>query len=272
MPSRNAGALGESRHHLTLLIYGIQPVIEALRTKEVRRLLIAKGSRAATERGPLAEALETFRPKPEIVDRRQLDELTEGGVHQGVVAMLPPTKVHELDKLIASSLAPGGERLLVALDGVQDPRNLGAIARSAYALGASGLIVPKDRSAAISGAAFKASAGALAHLKVAEVTNLSRALKEAKDAGFWTVAALPGDGPDASALDMTMPVVLVVGGEGGGVRPGVAKQCDFRARIPMRPGVDSLNASVSAAILLYEIQRQRSLTSTTGPVNRPPDF
>ena len=151
----------------------------------------------------------------------------------------------------------GSPALLLVLDGVTDPQNLGALVRSAHALGAHGVVLPKDRAAGVTPAAFKAAAGALEHCPVARVTNLSRALERMKEQGIWTVALAAEADQELSALDLTVPTALVLGSEGAGVRPLVRKTCDHLARIPMAGQVGSLNVAAAGAVALYEIARQR---------------
>jgi 23S rRNA (guanosine2251-2'-O)-methyltransferase len=172
-------------------------------------------------------------------------------VHQGIVLEMREFKYAELDVLLDK---PG---LVVVLDGLQDPQNVGAIIRSAHALGAIGVVMGKDRAAAITGAVVKASAGATEHTPIVRVVNLSRALEELKEKGYWTVAADP-EGTPLHETKLDGPLAVVIGAEGEGVRPGVLSHCDFRVRIPMSGQVASLNASVSAGIVLYEIARQRA--------------
>ncbi len=191
-------------------------------------------------------------------DRPTLDRAAgEGGIHQGVVAWLGAFVYAELEAL----LVPGDEpAFLVALDSVEDPRNLGAILRSAYLLGAGGVIIPGNRAAGVTGLVSKASAGASELIPVAQVGNLTRALEELREAGLWRVAihATPEAQPIQS-IDGTMPLCVVLGAEGTGIRPLVAKHCDFHAIIPMtRTEVGSFNVSVAAALALYELRRQRS--------------
>jgi 23S rRNA (guanosine2251-2'-O)-methyltransferase len=188
--------------------------------------------------------------------RQDLDKAVgEGARHQGVLAWVGAFQYADLDDL----LTPDEPALLVALDGVEDPRNLGAILRSAYLLGAGGVIIPEHRAAQVTPLVSKASAGASELLPIVQ-TNLARALDELREHGLWRVAvhASPEAQPIAT-IDGKMPLVLVLGAEGGGVRPLVAKKCDFHAIIPMaRDAVGSFNVSVAASLALYEIRRQRS--------------
>jgi 23S rRNA (guanosine2251-2'-O)-methyltransferase len=238
----------------------VNPVLEVLRARpdEIETLFVAEGQLA---RGPAGELLSRARDsgvRVRHVPKERLSSLAEGGVHQGVVAEVRSFTYSELDDLLHLAEASGRPPLLVALDGIQDPHNLGAIIRSAHALGAHGVIIPKDRASPVTGAVAKASAGAIEHCPVARVINLSRALEELKERGLWAAAADP-DGPQVLyEARLEGPLVLVIGAEGSGVRRGVLEHCDFRLRIPMAGQVASLNASVSAAILLYEVARQRS--------------
>jgi 23S rRNA (guanosine2251-2'-O)-methyltransferase len=212
------------------VIYGKQPVAEAERGR--RRVL-------RVWRAPETSAGE-------------LERLCGSPDHQGVVAEVEPYPYAGSSELLKEENA-----LLVALDQVQDPRNLGAVARSAEAAGAAGLIVPERRSAAVSAVACKASAGAVEHLAIAHVRNLADWLDEAKEAGFWIWGA------DATAtqapwdVDLSGPTVLVMGGEGKGLRPRVASACDGLIALPQRGQIDSLNVSAAAAALLFEAVRQR---------------
>ncbi len=246
-------------------IYGIHPALEALKGERdrIERLYLAEGQL----RGPLAQVQELARReglKPEFVSKQQLGRFAEGGVHQGVVLRMAEFAYAEFDDVLARFKAAGNDGLVVLLDGIEDPHNLGALVRSAYALGAQAIVIPKDRAAAVSGTVVKASAGAIAHLPIARVTNLKSALEELKEAGAWSVAADMGGDRPPSGVDFKSPTALVVGAEGGGVRRTVLEKCDFVVRIPMAGRLGSLNASVAGAILLYEIARQRSV----GPSNK----
>jgi 23S rRNA (guanosine2251-2'-O)-methyltransferase len=155
------------------------------------------------------------------------------------------------------------------LDGVEDPHNLGAVIRSAQALGAHGVVIPRDRAAGVTPVVAKAAAGALERCKVARVTNISRSLEELKDGGVWTVALAADGEKSVEELDLVGPIAIVLGSEGEGVRPLVRRTCDFVARIPMKGGFESLNVSASAAISLYEAVRQRSAASRKRPSSFP---
>lgn len=241
------------------LIYGVNPVLEALkgRPESVVRIAIAEGIVSQRVAGDIANLAKAEKIKVEIVDRDRLDRMTEGESHQGVAAEVKDFEYIGLTELIQKAKGSGRQPLIVLLDGIQDPHNLGAIVRSAHAFGAQGVVIMKDRAVQVTAVAQKSSAGALAHCHVARVTNLSRAIEELKDAGFWTVAADPEGKEVAWQAKLTGPLAVIVGAEGAGVRKGVLGHADFKVRIPMLGQVASLNASVSAGVLLYEIARQR---------------
>ena len=229
------------------VIYGIRPVIEALRSsrREVFEVLDAAGNRE------VSEAAAAFGVSVRKAPRARVEELARGGAHQGVVARVGPYPYVHLDELLASP-----DPLLVVLDGVTDPRNLGAVLRAADGAGASGVVIPKDRAVGVTAAAVKASAGASEHVPVARETNLRRAIDRIKGAGVWAYAAGVG-GTRYTGVDLTGPVALVLGSEGRGVRRLVREGCDGALSIPMLGAVGSLNVSVAAAVLLYEARRQR---------------
>jgi 23S rRNA (guanosine2251-2'-O)-methyltransferase len=229
------------------IIYGSRPIIEALESgrRKVIQIFDAVGDQEVAK-AALVRGL-----KPKRVSRQRLDELARGGVHQGVVARVEPYPYSGLGEVLGSP-----EPLVVVLDGVTDPRNLGAVLRAADGAGASGVVIPKDRAAGVAASAAKASAGASEHVRLARVTNLRRAIEIMKEAGLWIYAAEAGGTPYTD-LDLAGPVGLVFGSEGRGVRRLVRKACDGAVSIPMLGSVGSLNISVAAAVLLYEVRRQR---------------
>lgn len=228
-------------------IYGVRPVIEALRggRRKVLEVLDATGSAQVAQ---AAKAAGVFVQK---VSQQRVAELAAGAVHQGIVARVSPYPYIELEDLLSTPVP-----LVVVLDGVTDPHNLGAVLRVADAAGASGVVIPKDRAAGVTAAAVKASAGASEHVPVARVTNLRRAVDQMQRAGLWVYAAEVG-GTEYGDLDLTGPIGLVLGSEGRGVRRLVREGCDGAISIPMLGAVGSLNVSVAAAVLLYEARRQR---------------
>jgi len=236
-----------------LLIYGINPVAEALGAGRVRVLRVAE--RAGGRAAELAAAAARAGVEVRRVTAAELDRAAGGGrAHQGVAAdVVERAHVSVEDLVIGASGAP----LIVVLDGIEDPHNLGAILRTVDAVGGDGVVRQSRRAAPLGGAAAKASAGAVAHVKIAEVVNIARALEILKDAGVWTVG-LAGDGPTPyDAIDFTLPTALVVGAEGSGLRRLVRERCDWVASIPLRGHVQSLNVSVAAAVALFEARRQR---------------
>ncbi|WNG38115.1 23S rRNA (guanosine(2251)-2'-O)-methyltransferase RlmB [Archangium violaceum] len=243
-------------------VYGVNPVLESLRAhaERVERLFITEGQLAAKAAAEIFSRARDSGIRVERVPRERLAVMADGGVHQGVVAELRGFEYAELPDLLEAAEASGRPPLFVVLDGIQDPHNFGAIIRSAHALGAHGVIIAKDRAVPVTGVVAKASAGAVEHCLIARVTNLSRTLEELKEAGVWIAAADPHSNEPMWSARLDGPLALVVGAEGAGVRQGVLEHCDFRLRIPMLGQVGSLNASVSAAILLYEAARQRGMS------------
>jgi 23S rRNA (guanosine2251-2'-O)-methyltransferase len=234
-------------------VYGVNPVLEALRAhpQDVLRVLVEhKRSQGAQRVAQAASALGV-----RVEEAGDLDRRARGGVHQGVGAELAEFEYLELSELLQRSPAPA---FVLVLDGVTDPQNLGALVRSAHALGAHGVVLPKDRAASVTPTVTKAAAGALEHCPIARVTNLSRAVDDLKEAGLWTVALAAEGDKELSEVDLTTPIALVLGSEGAGVRPLVRKTCDHVARIPMAGKVASLNVAAAGAVALYEVARQRS--------------
>ncbi|MCA1826147.1 MAG: 23S rRNA (guanosine(2251)-2'-O)-methyltransferase RlmB [Myxococcales bacterium] len=236
---------------MSRFVYGVNPVLEALRAhpSDVVRVLVEK-SRGADR---VAAAASEAGVRVESVPPGQLARRARGGVHQGVGAELAEFKYAELEDLLTAT----GPAFLLVLDGVTDPQNLGALVRSAHALGAGGVVLPKDRAAGVTPAVFKAAAGALEHCPIARVTNLARTIDQMKEAGVWTVALAADGDKDLESLDLSGPIALVLGSEGSGVRPLVRKTCDHVARIWMSGKVGSLNVAAAGAIALYEVARQR---------------
>jgi 23S rRNA (guanosine2251-2'-O)-methyltransferase len=236
-----------------MIIYGINPVIEALRAKRATRLRIsARHDRRIDEVLALASAQ---RVPTERVDPQILDRAARGGVHQGVVADIEDARDYGVQELVSDTVSPP---LLVVLDGIEDPHNVGAILRTADAAGATGVIRQARHSAALDGMVGKASAGALAHARIATVVNIARAIEELKDAGVWTVGLAGEAGEPYTAVDWTLPTAIVLGAEGAGLRRLVRERCDRLVKIPMHGAVESLNVSVAAGVVLYEAVRQRA--------------
>ena len=227
------------------IIYGVRPVVEALRGHR-RRVLEVLDSVGSSEVRAAAGGVSVKR-----VSRDRVDELARGGVHQGVAARVESYPYSSLEEILAVP-----RPLVLVLDGVTDPRNLGAVLRAADGAGASGVVIPKDKAVGVTAAAVKASAGASEHVRVARVTNLRRAVDALKAANVWVYAAEAG-GTDYAKLDLAGPAAFVLGSEGRGVRRLVREACDGSVSLPMLGAVSSLNVSVAAAVLAYEARRQR---------------
>jgi 23S rRNA (guanosine2251-2'-O)-methyltransferase len=243
-----------------MVIEGRRPVIEALRgSRRVDRVVVAAG---AAERGTLADLLELAAEDGvpvETVPRSLLDARAETGAHQGVAAVVSQVESIGLDELLAIPLGGTEPPFFLALDGIEDPHNLGALARSAEAAGCHGIVLPRHRSAPLSATAVKSSAGALEHLPVAEVANLTRALERLRAAGLWCIGLDGGAESSLFGLELAdEPVCVVVGSEGAGLHRLVRETCDLLVRIPMAGRVASLNASVAGALALFEVRRRRS--------------
>ncbi len=241
------------------LLVGRNPVAEALRAKIPATALYVAQGLESDERVTEAIRIAGNRGLALLeISRAELDRRTGGLVHQGIALQVPPFSYHALPDLLREANEAGVPPLLVALDGVTDPRNLGAIVRSALAFGAHGIVLPERRSAGITPTAWRTSAGTAARLPIAQVTNTVRALKECKEAGLFVVG-LDADG--TTSLDelelATEPVVVVVGSEGRGLSRLVGETCDLTLSIPMAAAAESLNASVAAAVTLAEIARRR---------------
>ena len=240
------------------LVWGIHPVYELLaaRPRSIHEILIEKGktSRKLQEIIDLARAEQVkvkFTPQFRIAGSRQMN-------HQGVIARIMPFETLPEEAFLAL-LSQSKTPFVLALDSIQDPHNLGAIIRSASAAGVTGLIVPKDRSAPLSGTVAKISAGALTHLPVCQSTNFVRMLQKLKEQGIWIYGTIKEGGVAIYQTDFAGPLCLVIGGEEKGIRPLVQEQCDFKVTIPMQREIDSLNASVAAGIIMFEIVRQKGL-------------
>jgi 23S rRNA (guanosine2251-2'-O)-methyltransferase len=239
-------------------IFGIHPALEALRVgpDRVERVYLLGGPLKGALREVASAAREAC-VRTEYVSRDRLASLSDGGVHQGVVLRVMEFAYTELGDLLARVSSAATKGLVLVLDGIEDPHNLGALMRSAFAFGAQGIVIPKDRAVGVNATVVKASAGAAVHLAVSRATNLSRALEALKEAGVWVTAAdVNGDRPP-DKVDFRLATALVIGSEGEGIRPLVLCKCDFRARIPISAESGSLNASVAGAVLLYEVGRQR---------------
>jgi 23S rRNA (guanosine2251-2'-O)-methyltransferase len=241
-------------------IYGIHAVTEALNARRVSRLVHVRGAGSRVD--ALVSRAQELRIPIETIEKMALDRRAGGGVHQGVAADVQALPAYTVGELVRES---GGPSLIVVLDGIEDPQNVGAIVRSVDAAGATGVIRQARHAAPLDGAAARASAGAVSHVRIATVVNISRAIEELKELGVWTVG-LAGEAEEAyDEPDYTLPTAFVVGAEDTGLRRLVRETCDRLVRIPMAGEISSLNASVAAGVALFEAARQRRAAGTDTP-------
>lgn len=240
-------------------IEGRNSVLELLEAgKDINKIFVSRGEKQGSINKIIAKAKEE---KIIIVeaDKKKLDEMSQTGNHQGVIAIVPPFEYCEVDDILNEAKAKKEDAFIIILDGIEDPHNLGAIIRTAETAGVHGVIIPKRRAAAVNSTVNKASAGAVEHMKVARVNNINDTIKYLKDEGLWII------GTDGKAnkyyyeQDLTGPIALVIGSEGFGMNRLVEENCDILVKIPMKGKITSLNASVSAGIVTYEIVKQRSI-------------
>ncbi|MBE3101354.1 MAG: 23S rRNA (guanosine(2251)-2'-O)-methyltransferase RlmB [Firmicutes bacterium] len=246
----------EQQEFIENRIEGKNPVLEALKAgRTIEKLLIARGNLE----GSIREIIRRARDKKIIiqeVDRQRLDEIAQSGAHQGVIAYVTPYSYVEVDEIIVRAKEKGEAPFIIILDEITDPHNLGAIIRTAECCGAHGVIIPKRRSVGLTPSTIKASAGAVEYMPVAKVTNIASTLDDLKKQGIW-IAGADVDGQTYTQQDIKGPIALVIGSEGQGIGRLVKEKCDFMIKIPLMGKIDSLNASVAAGILMYEVIRQR---------------
>ena len=238
-------------------IEGRNPVIEAIKNdREIDKIMISNSAKEGSIKKIIAMAKEK-NLVVQYVDKNKLDEISTSHAHQGVIAQVSEYKYYELDELIASAKEKSEHPFFIILDEITDPHNLGTIIRTADAVGAHGVIIPKRRSVHITPTVAKASAGAVEYVPVCKVTNIVNTIKKLKEECLW-IAAADMDGQPFYEQDLTGPIGLVIGSEGFGISRLVKQNCDFTVKMPMVGNVTSLNASVAGGILLYEIFRQRT--------------
>ena len=237
-------------------IYGINAVSEALkaRGRAFAWVGVAKERNDIRLKRVIDDCRKVGVPV-RFIPRIELDEMAGTGAHQGVVAVTSSKQYSDLDDVVGAKR--GDHSLIVVLDGVEDPHNLGAILRTADAAGADGVVIPERRAAGVTGTVTKVSAGASEHLPIAKVTNIARSLEELKDRNIWTVGLDERGQQSYNSIDYKMDCAIVLGAEGKGLHDLVAKKCDFLVSIPMLGKVPSLNVSVAAGVVLYEVVRQR---------------
>jgi 23S rRNA (guanosine2251-2'-O)-methyltransferase len=240
------------------IIYGINPILEALRSERqpLNKIILAEGR----EGGPVRLLRQLAREKGipvQVSPRDALDRLAGTGHHQGILGFAAASSYSTWEDLLDRVRSAQGKAIVLVLDSIEDPQNLGSLIRTAEACGVKGVILPKDRAAGITPAVVKASAGAVAHLPIVRVTNLANTLEELKKEGFWIVGADSHAEKSLYDLKFDMNVGVVIGSEGKGVRPLLLKRCDYAVSIPMRGKVSSLNAGIAGAVILFEILRQQ---------------
>ena len=239
------------------MIEGRNAVIEALRTQtNIDKIYIQRGETDKTL-GHIASKARAAGIVVVEADRRKLDGMSRTHAHQGVIALAAVREYVSVEDILADAAAKGEQPLLVVCDEISDPHNLGAIIRTAYCAGAHGVIIPKRRSAGLTSIVAKTSAGAVSHMKVARVPNIPALLKDLKKQGIWVFGTAADGATGLYQADLKSPAAIVIGSEGDGMTRLAAENCDFLVSIPMKGDLNSLNASASAAILLYEAVRQR---------------
>lgn len=239
------------------IIEGRNPIIEALKNnRSIEKIMVNKASKEGSIKKILAMAKEN-KVIIQEVDRHKLDEMSESHAHQGVIAITSDYRYYDLDEILEIPKERGEDPFFIILDGITDPHNLGSIIRTADAVGAHAVIIPKRKSVQITPIVAKASAGAVEYLPVCKVTNIVNTIKTLKENGLW-IAAVDMDGQTFYQQNLGGPLGIVVGSEGEGISRLVKQNCDFTVSMPMSGNVTSLNASVAGGILLYEVYRQRN--------------
>ena len=256
-PYHNREDGGEVRERGEGIIEGKNAVIEALRAgRAIDKIYIVKGE-SDSAFGHIASKGRAAGAVVVEVDRRKLDQMSVTHSHQGVIAIATVKEYVTVDEILQIAADKNENPLIIVCDEISDPHNLGAIIRTAEAAGAHGIIIPKRRSAGVTAIVEKTSAGASAHMAVARVANITAAINDLKKAGVWVFGTAADGTTDLWKADLAGPAAIVIGSEGDGMSRLVAESCDFTVSIPMRGKVSSLNASVSAAVLIYEAVRQR---------------
>ncbi|CAM4484274.1 23S rRNA (guanosine(2251)-2'-O)-methyltransferase RlmB [Paenibacillus tarimensis] len=238
-------------------ITGKHPVMEALRAgREINKIWIAEQSQRSLTQPIIAEA-KTRGIIVQFVDKRKLDQMVQGVPHQGVVAQAAAYRYAELEEILEAAKAKGEEPFILLLDEIEDPHNLGSILRTAECTGVHGVVIPKRRSAGLTPTVSKTSAGAVEYVPVARVTNLAQTIDRLKDQGVWIAGTDVTDAQEVYRANFNLPLALVIGNEGKGIGRLIREKCDFLVKLPMHGRLNSLNASVAAGVLMYEVVRQR---------------
>ncbi len=240
-------------------VEGRNAVLELLESgKDINKIFVQAGEKHGSITKVLAKAKESRIVIVEM-QKRKMDEMSETHNHQGVIAIVPPFEYAEVEDILGEAKTKGEAPFILILDGIEDVHNLGSIIRTAETAGVHGIIIPKRRAAAVNATAYKTSAGAVEHVKIARVNNINETIKNLKDEGLW----ICGTDMETDTLyyeqDYTMPIAIVIGSEGSGMSRLTRENCDFIVKIPMQGKINSLNASVSAGIVIYEAVRNRKL-------------
>jgi 23S rRNA (guanosine2251-2'-O)-methyltransferase len=237
-------------------VIGKSPVLEAIKAnRDINKIWIGEGSQKGAMQ-PIIKAAKERKIIIQFVPKNKLDEMVEGN-HQGVIAQVSAYRYFDLDELFIRARERDEEPFFLILDEIEDPHNLGSIMRTADASGVHGIIIPKRRSVGLTPTVAKTSTGAIEHIPVVRVTNIARTIDELKEKGVWIAGTDAKGTMDYREIDGTMPIALIIGSEGKGIGRLHREKCDFLLRLPMRGHVTSLNASVAAALLMYEIYRKR---------------
>ena len=238
-------------------IEGRNSVLELLESgKDVNKIFVTRGEK----HGSINKILGIAKERKIIVvekDKKQMDEMAQEENYQGVIAIVPPFEYVEISDILEVAKERNEDPFVIVLDGIEDPHNLGSIIRTAETAGVHGVIIPKRRAASVNSTVNKASAGAVEHMKIARVTNISDAIEELKQAGLWVCGTAVDTNKYYYNQDLTGPLAIVIGNEGKGIGEKVKKNCDFLVKIPMKGKIQSLNASVSTGIVVYEAVKQR---------------
>ncbi len=239
-------------------IVGKNPIIEALKSgRPINKIWIAEGS----QKGQMAKVIQLAKENGVLIQnapKKKLDQLVDSSNHQGVIASVAAYEYASMDDLFMAAQTKGEDPFFLLLDEIEDPHNLGSILRTADAIGVHGVIIPKRRAVGLTQAVAKASTGAIEHVPVVRVTNIARTMDELKERGLWFVGTDAKGTDDYREATFTMPIGLVIGSEGKGISRLIKEKCDFLIRIPMVGHVTSLNASVAASLLMYEVFRKRN--------------
>jgi 23S rRNA (guanosine2251-2'-O)-methyltransferase len=241
-------------------IGGKHSVLEALRAgRTINKIWIAEGAQKQFA-GPIVAEAKNLGIIVQFTDKRKLDQMAEGLQHQGVIAQVAAYEYVEVEDIVAIAKERGEEPFILILDEIEDPHNLGSILRTADCTGVHGVIIPKRRSVGLTATVSKTSAGAVEYVPVARVTNIAQTIEQLKELGVWVAGTDVSASQDVYQARLNMPIALVIGNEGKGVGRLIKEKCDFLVKLPMAGKINSLNASVAAGVLMYEVVRQRSMS------------